>query len=354
MLPSKIVALAAGAALAAYLIARRRRRSKSLLILDGGCGLELKKRKAEGHDVAYNLTLFSTAAVRDTPDGVIALHRDYIKSGCTVITTASYAVTRFYLDKIGEGERVAELAHRSVALAKAARTAENADGRVLIAASVPPLGESYQAAPLPPSELEAQYKVIIGALSDCDVYLCETMGTLKEALLASRLCQQASSKPIWVSFNPRRADESEVKAAGGWPGGLSVRVSADGTTVSEAVEALCATGYVEAVLFNCATPELIECAITEATNTAKGRLRVGGYANFWEELDTRGWSIEKNESGSGSGDQKKGGMVVRKDLSHERYAKEMFRWVHECGASIVGGCCGIGPETMGAVCEMCS
>ena len=46
MLPSKIVALAAGAALAAYLIARRRRRSKSLLILDGGCGLELKKRKA--------------------------------------------------------------------------------------------------------------------------------------------------------------------------------------------------------------------------------------------------------------------------------------------------------------------
>ena len=86
------------------------------------------------------------------------------------------------------------------------------------------------------------------------------------------------------------------------------------------------------------TPELIECAITEATNTAKGRLRVGGYANFWEELETRGWSIEKNESGSGSGDQKKGGIIVRKDLSHDRYAKEMFRWVHECGAPAGSRC----------------
>ena len=99
-----------------------RRAARSLLVLDGGCGLELKKRKALGQPVAYDLTLFSTAALRETPDGVTALHRDYIRAGCTVITTSSYAVTHFYLDKIGEGARVAELARLSVSLAKAART----------------------------------------------------------------------------------------------------------------------------------------------------------------------------------------------------------------------------------------
>ena len=71
-------------------------------MLDGGSGLEFKRRKAAGLEVAYDLTLFSTAALRETPDAVVALHRDFIRSGCTVITTASYAVTRFYLDKIGE------------------------------------------------------------------------------------------------------------------------------------------------------------------------------------------------------------------------------------------------------------
>ena len=45
---------------------RHRRRSPApILILDGGMGLELKQRKAEGLPVAYDLKLFSTAALRD-------------------------------------------------------------------------------------------------------------------------------------------------------------------------------------------------------------------------------------------------------------------------------------------------
>ena len=64
------------------------------LVLDGGCGLELKKRKAAGERCSYDLTLFSTAALRHTPAAVDEMHQDYIRAGCTVITTASYAATR--------------------------------------------------------------------------------------------------------------------------------------------------------------------------------------------------------------------------------------------------------------------
>ena len=114
---------------------RHRRRSPApILILDGAMGLELKQRKAEGLPVAYDLKLFSTAALRETPDAIREIHRDYIRAGVNVITTASYAITRHYLDKIGEGARVEELAALSVRLAKEARAAENLDSsRVLVA-----------------------------------------------------------------------------------------------------------------------------------------------------------------------------------------------------------------------------
>jgi S-methylmethionine-dependent homocysteine/selenocysteine methylase len=38
---------------------------------------------------SYDLKLFSTAALRETPEAVTQLHADYIDAGCDIITTAS-------------------------------------------------------------------------------------------------------------------------------------------------------------------------------------------------------------------------------------------------------------------------
>lgn len=242
----RLVGATAVAIIALIWLSHRRRRKSEILILDGGMGLELKLRKAQGLPVAYDLTLFSTAALRETPDAIIQIHRDYIRAGCNVITTASYAVTNFYLDKVGERPRVEELAARSVRLAREARTAERADATVLIAASIPPLGESYHAAPLAPEELRAQYAVLVRGLRGCDVYLCETMGTLAEGLIAVDMCKaDHANARVWLSFTPRRADPSELGEGGG------VRISADGATIYSCVEAAAAR-RVEAILFNCA------------------------------------------------------------------------------------------------------
>lgn len=345
--PMATAALAGLAAIAIsyYYYARRRRHDTPprLLLLDGGCGLELKKRKAAGANCSYNLTLFSTAALRDTPDAVTLLHRDFIKSGCDVITTASFAVTRFYLSKIGEAHRVKELAARSVELAKRARAAEGADDRVLVAASIPPLGESYHAAPLSPEALREQYVELLEGLDGCDLYLCETMATIEEAVIAAKMCRQVYPRcRLWLAFHPARDDLAVAEAA---------CVSADGASVEAAVEAAVLVGA-EACLFNCATPEILHAAIKAATAASDGRVRVGGYGNIWEELraeDAKKWSIEHQESGVGVGDQKVGsGFQVRADLNDEAYACQACEW-QACGASIIGGCCGIGPETMAHV-----
>ena len=145
-----------------------------------------------------------------------------------MLTTASYAVTRFYLERVGEAERVEELAARSVRLAKAgAAEGAEAEWRVLVAASVSPLGESYQAAALPAGEQRAQYAELIRGLKGCDVYarlspltspplsprlpltspltsssrryLCETMGTLAEGVLAASMCRAPSLAAFFTS-----------------------------------------------------------------------------------------------------------------------------------------------------------
>ena len=355
--------------------------SPPLLLLDGAMGLELKSRKAQGcKNVAYDLTLFSTAALRETPDAVYDLHLDYCRAGADVITTASYAITRWYLGKIGKAHEVPDLARLSIRLAKQAvsdfMSTSSSSPAPLVAASVPPLGESYHEAALSVTEMTEQYDELLGALRGADVYLCETMSTIDEATLAASRCRRLyPESPLWMSFHPRRAtttsqqdDEASscrptdsVDPTSTSPPSQGVCIARDGKSIREAVEAAISAGA-DAVLFNCATPEIIGACIREASAAAAAAdaaaahasqghhpIRVGGYGNFWEEADTGpgSWSIERNESDAGARDQKSGGFVLR-DITPRQYSDMAREWI-STGASIVGGCCGFGPEVIAAV-----
>ena len=178
--------------------------NKQLVILDGGCGMELKRRKAMGLDVAYEFLLFSVSTLMQTPHAIKTLHRDYIKMGAQVITTASYAVTRHYLQLANAVDRIDELARLSVRLAREAVDAEGASGRVRVAGSVPPLGESYHMAHLSRADLMAQYGELIPALSGVDILLLETMNSIEEIECAVQVVRRHfadSPVDIWVAFN---------------------------------------------------------------------------------------------------------------------------------------------------------
>jgi len=303
---------------------RPRQGSGDVIILDGGLGLELKRRKSQGQDVAYNLQLFSSAALLETPGAIRELHADYLAAGAEVLTTATFAVTRFYLDKAGHSHRLTELARLAVQLAR-----EAAQGCARVAGSIPPLGESFRA-DLAPRDLEGQYRELTAAMVDVDLWLCETMASLREAEIAVAACREAAATtPVWMSFVLRRGPQGRVELL-------------DGSSLQEAAGLAQKLGA-EALLFNCSTPQLIGEALEEVP---KSSLRLGGYGNFWEEHKPD-WSIDSQETEMGKGDAKACGLRVR-DISTEEYVANAKKWV-AVGASIVGGCCGIGPEHIRAV-----
>lgn len=85
----------------------------------------------------------------------------------------------------------------------------------------------------------------------------------------------------------------------------------------------------DALLINCATPE----AVSAALNVIKGtKIPFGAYANGF----TR---ITPNFVETGATVKE---LSARKDLSPEVYAAFAEDWV-EMGATIVGGCCEVGP-----------
>ena len=132
-------------------------------------------------------------------------------------------------------------------------------------------------------------------------------------------------RPFWVSFtlDDDNADLARPKLR-------------SGECVAAAVTAMLELG-VDAVLFNCSQPEIMEGAVdaARAIREAHGfKARIGIYANAFppqrEEAANEGLSD------------------IRADLTPTRYAQFAKAWVAH-GADIVGGCCGIGPEHIAAL-----
>ena len=125
-------------------------------------------------------------------------------------------------------------------------------------------------------------------------------------------------KPMWLSFTL-----IDGPAAGAEPRLRS------GEPVVEAVRAARELGA-EAVLFNCSQPEVMGEAVSIATDIAAGALQIGVYANAFPPQRP---DADANEDL----------LAIRADLTPTGYLGWARDWVGR-GASIVGGCCGIGPE----------
>lgn len=86
----------------------------------------------------------------------------------------------------------------------------------------------------------------------------------------------------------------------------------------------------KAVLFNCCQPEVILQAINEIKGLIPASVQIGAYANAFPPQDE---SATAND----------GLDEIRKDLDAPAYLGFAKQW-QQAGASLVGGCCGIGPE----------
>ena len=285
-------------------------------LLDGGMGREIQERRP---GAAHGL--WSASVLLDEPDLVVEIHREYIDAGAAVITTNNYSTIPSYLGKAGMQARYGELTRLAANLARRAVRQSGKDAAV--AGSLPPLEESYRADLVPPPEISRPiYQGVVEALrDDVDLFICETMSSALEAhTAASTALAHGQGAPVYVSWT---LDETP---------GQGLR---SGETVTQAVEALAGLA-VDGYLFNCTHPEAIEAGLRELKAlTAKP---IGCYPNRLNKVP-EGWTLD-NAITTG----------LRSDLPQHLYVASMLRSI-EAGASLVGGCCGIGPADIRALAE---
>ncbi|MBB5574708.1 MULTISPECIES: homocysteine S-methyltransferase family protein [Rhizobium] len=286
-----------------------------LRILDGGMSRELMRLGAELKQPEW-----SALALINSPDIVRKVHEEFIAAGSEVVTTNSYALVPFHIGDERFRKEGAELIARSGQLAREAADACS-DRKVLVAGSLPPIFGSYEPENFDPSRVQDYLKVLVENLNPyIDVWLGETLSLVAEGE-AVRTAVAATGKPFWISFtladNATQRNGSEPKLR-------------SGERVEDAAIWAASSGA-SVLLFNCSKPEVMRPAVETAARVFKGKgatLEIGVYANAFEG--------EQGDSAANEGLHD-----TRDDLNDDVYSRFACSWV-EAGATIVGGCCGIG------------
>lgn len=289
----------------------------SVTIIDGGLGRELAKRGAP-----FRQPEWSALAMIEAPEIVRDVHRDFIRSGAAVITTNSYALVPFHIGEERFANQAQDLAASAGEMARAAVTLENTTTKV--AGSIPPLFGSYRADLFEADHVEdIASPLILGLRSYVDYWLLETQSLIAESVAVRELITKldTDNKPVWVSFTLEDDEHLDVPRL------------RSGETVEEAVVTL-ADLNVEAILFNCCQPEVIEQALEVAQSILHQKdalqIKLGAYANAFPPQP-------KDAAANDSLNE------VRDDLTPPAYLAWAKKWQAQ-GATLIGGCCGIGPE----------
>ena len=282
------------------------KKEKKIVLLDGGMGQELIKRsKSPPHP------LWSSYVLMHEPELVEQVHVDFINAGARVITLNTYTATPERLDRDGASGMFDRVQNKALEVAQRARDrAINRD--VKIAGSLPPLYGSYKPEAAPSlEECIERYSVIAKKQSpSVDLFLCETMSSIKEAEAAITAATSCKIE-TWCSLSIKDDKRSTLRS---------------NETLSFALSKLKNLDH-QANLLNCSTPESISNSLGFFRADSRP---FGAYANGFTSIDSLeiGGTVDVLER--------------RRDLDPEAYSQHVLNWL-EVGASVIGGCCEISP-----------
>jgi S-methylmethionine-dependent homocysteine/selenocysteine methylase len=298
-----------------------RLKKRQPVLLDGPMGSELVRR-----GVRWRKHGLLTDA-----DKVQRLHDEYLAAGADVIRTNTFQLNpRIFLNVFRNREHMAhigapgladltpKLLRTSVHVARDARAAAGAEGRVPIAGVLSPLEHCFRPDLAPPAdqarrEHEALARVF--AEEKVDLVILESMNSLAEAKAAAAACH-AVGLPFWASFV--LGPEGEL---------LSREPLVNAAKEMEKAGA-------KAVLVNCAPPGDVTQALAKLK--AATSLPFGGYAHIGR-FSPPSWKFEFFPQFTDTG-----------EWPASRYLEEARRW-REQGATILGACCGAAPAHIGAL-----
>jgi homocysteine S-methyltransferase len=278
--------------------------------LDGGLATELEAR---GHDLGD--TLWSARILADDPEEIGAVHRAYLDAGARVIVTASYQVSREGFLAAGRSAASADEALlAAVGIAREAGSGRDA----LVAASVGPFGAILHDG----SEYRGRYGVSHQRLVDFhaerleviasgspDLLAIETIPDLDEVAAITEALADVTDLPAWLTMSCRDG-----------------ALTSAGQPIEDLIDAVAPAAQVRAIGVNCTAPEHVQSLLHRLSDA--GAATLVAYPNAGRAWSpTAGWSGEASQVGT--------------DL--------VALWRQVPGVVLIGGCCGVGPDSISAI-----
>jgi S-methylmethionine-dependent homocysteine/selenocysteine methylase len=289
-------------------------------ILDGGTGRQLKRIGAP-----FRQPEWSALALMESPEHVVRVHTDFIDAGADIITTNSYAVVPFHIGEdrfLKDGGDLLDLAGRLAAHAQKAATRQ-----VRVAAGIPPMFGSYVPENFDPDKADGMLSLFRDKLlPHCDLVLGETLSCIAEVTAFQEVFADCG-KPVWISLT---LEDDQPQ-----PNAPKLR---SGESLDQALEAARRHKF-DAILFNCSQPEVMADGVSRARELLGADVSIGVYANAFPPKNTA--TVQANKEVS----------EIRQDLTPDRYREFALEWL-ALGATIIGGCCGVGPEHIRALKEI--
>jgi 5-methyltetrahydrofolate--homocysteine methyltransferase len=270
-----------------------------LLVSDGATGTNLQRH-------GLNAGISPETWVIEKPEKILELETAFVRAGSNIILTCTFGGTCLRLKDTIYSDRVAEVNHRAVEIAR--RAATEGDG-VMVAGSIGPVGgliKPYGSLTL--GEVSDAYRQQSIALIEAgvDLIVIETQFSLEEAQAALESVQRISDLPVVVSFSFDR--------------GLRTMM---GVKPSQVVSKFQSMG-VAAIGANCGTSlENMEAIIKEYKNHAQD-------LPIWAKPNAGMPELDEN------------GITIFKVNPHEM--GEATLGLIKAGANIIGGCCGNTPD----------
>lgn len=269
---------------------------KGPVLLDGGTGSCLRK-------MGMPAGVCTEQWVYEHPDVIRKLQNDYADAGSQIIYAPTFGANRASLENMGLSEQMEELNRTLVK-----KTLENVGDRVLVAGDMSTTGKAMEPyGPMTYDGLMEIYKEQIQILADTGVELlvAETLLSLDEALVICDAARAVCDLPLLISFTCEG------------DGNLYF-----GGTIFDAAAALEAMG-VDAVGVNCSVgPDQLEAVIRQLKETVSIPVLAKPNAGIPVITET--------------------GEAVY-SMGEEDFTKHILH-LADCGASIIGGCCGTTPD----------
>lgn len=181
------------------------------VILDGGTGTELQRRGATMDDGAW-----CALATLSHPDLLRAVHADYVTAGADIVTANTFSTLPHLLDRSGRGSLAPELLRKAVAITKEAASA--AGRPVAVAGSISttrmPRADGWyielaEEWPLARAERDLVATARILADAGCDLLMLEMIGDLAYGHAAYRAAR-ATGLPVWVGVSARMGPDGHL------------------------------------------------------------------------------------------------------------------------------------------------